>query len=275
MAAPAVIRSGVGFRHCQVLAIAADGYPAATTSLYYEGVQISGAKSLVITDPEPQRFAHAGDDRVHQQDVLPPTEAMSGTITTSKTNDTLDALLTGNLSFDVGQAMMFGIGTDNRGDEKQVILLAYRQTLDTSGGSSDGARRWEFRLFPKAFVVPLASGFEESTPEARTYGLYPQFIAKHAWGADFSTASGEEGFDRAQGLRGISVYKPRLVGFNGFSTDQTYVFNTSYPAADTSKVMVWIDGSQEVPDVVTVTHFILSTTTPADDSNVVCFYEVE
>lgn len=271
MAAPAVIRSGVGFRHLQVLAIAADGYPAATTTIAYEGVTVSGAKTLVLEDPLPRAIDHMGDDRIFQQDVLPPNSAMTGTVNVAKTNDTLDAVLTDDISFSVGEAQLFGIGTDNKGDENQVVVLAFRQTLDTSGGASDGLRRWEGRLFPKAYLIPTETGFDEN-PEDRQYALRPQFATQHVWGVDFSTAV--EGFDRAQGLRAITQYKPKLIAFNGDATVVTFLFPTAYPAADTNKVAVWVDGTLTVPDAVTVTNFELSTATPAADANIVVWYEV-
>ena len=272
MTAPAVIRSGVGFRHCQVLAIAADGYPAASDTNAYAGVEVEGPNTLVITDPEPRRITHAGGDRVFQQDVLPPLEAMSGTITTAKTNDTLDAVLADEISYAIGEAMLFGVGTDKRGDENQVIVLAYKQTLDTSGGSDDGARRWDFRLFPKADMVSLASGFDEN-PESRQYGVYPQFATEHPWGVDFSPSV--EGFDRAQMLRGISVFKPKIVAFEGDGSEVTFVFPTGFPAADVSKIVVWQEGALVTPDAYTVTNLEISTATPADGTNIVVFYEVE
>jgi len=40
MTAPNTRRTSVGFRHCQVLLITSTGYPAATGTTAYEGVQV-------------------------------------------------------------------------------------------------------------------------------------------------------------------------------------------------------------------------------------------
>ncbi len=242
MAAPNTIRSGVGFRWCQVLAMNATGYPAATDTSEYAGLRISGARSLTINDPEPQQIIHLGDDRPFALDVLPPTEPITGELTVSKINDVVDAILTDDVSVTVGETKVFGIGTDNRGDENQVILLAYRQTLDTDPASSAyGSRRWEFRLFPKVFVIPREGGLVEA-PEERMYTVRPQFVKQYPWGVSF--AVGTEGFEQAQGFRGISEFKPRLVAFQASTTAaETFTFSTDFPAQATGKISVWNDGT--------------------------------
>ena len=267
--------SGVGFRHCQVLVLGSDDYPAATDTSAYEGQTISGAKALTINDPEPRRITHAGDDSIFAMDVLPPTEAMSGELRTGKVNDDVDAVLTDTNQVTIGEAKFFGIGTDKRGDEKQVTLLAYRQALDTDPDSGEyGSRRWQFRLFPKAILVPREGSYDEN-PEEMIYTVTPQFINEYPWGVSFTTST--EGFTRAQGLRGVSQYKPKIVAFNGSGSDTTFAFPSAKAAASTSKVKVWVDGTlQEVTTDVTVnTTSLVFTTAPDADANIVAFYEHE
>jgi len=273
MTTPSGIRSGVGFRHVQVLAIASDDYPAATAATVYEGVQISGAKSLTLNDPEPRNIVHAGDDYVFALDVLPPTEPVTGELRTGKVNDTVDALLTGQSSVTIGEAKFFGVGTDKRGQEAQVILLAYRQALETDPASAYyGSRRWEFRLLPKCILTPREGSLDENAEE-RLYTVTPQFVTEYPWGVAFTTAT--EGFVRAQALRGVSEFKPRLVAFKGNNSAATFAFNTSLPAASTAKITVWVDGTVKAAttDYTPLTTAVVFTTAPTTDANIVMFYE--
>lgn len=271
MAAPGTTRSGVGLRHVQILALESDGYPLSTDTTAYTGVTISGARALTIDDPEPQRIVHAGDDRIFAADTLPPTEAISGELRTGKVNDAVDAVLTDDASITIGEMKLFGFGTDNRGNENQVCLLAYRQTVDSNPSSANyGARRWEFRLVPRTYIIPRESGLDEN-PEERMYTVNPQFVTQYPWGVSF--ASGTEGFTQAQGLRGVSEYKPKLSAWKGDNATVTFAFDSDYPAASTDKIEVWVDGSAVTPSTVTTTNFTLSTT-PSTDGEVVAFYEV-
>ena len=135
MAAPSKVRSGVGFRQAQLFSLNSAGYPNATSTAIYEGVQLTGAKTLTIEDPEPRDIIHLGDDRVFQRDILPPDTPVSGELSTGKINDDIEALARADLAFVVGEANFFGVGTGNRGEEYQVGVLAYRQTLDTDPSS--------------------------------------------------------------------------------------------------------------------------------------------
>ncbi|MCL4863862.1 MAG: hypothetical protein KJZ93_30930, partial [Caldilineaceae bacterium] len=180
MAAPNTTRSGVGFRHCAIFALTTAGYPAATSTTIYEGIVPGGVKRLTINDPEPKQIAHKGDDRVFALDSLPADEPITGEMSLGKINDALDAILTGQLSFAVGEAKMFGAGTDKRGFEQQVGMLAYRQVLDTTPGSQQ-LRRWEFRIIPALLAIPRENTWDEN-PEERSYVLRPQVATKHLWG---------------------------------------------------------------------------------------------
>jgi hypothetical protein len=225
---------------------------------------------LTINDPEPQQIVHLGDDRPFALDVLPPTEPITGELTVGKVNDTLDAILTDANTITVGEAKLFGIGHDSAGDENQVAVLCYRQTIDTNpAATSFGSRRWEFRLFPKAYVIPREGGLTPD-PEERIYTVRPQYVKQHVWGLAF--ASGTEGFTQAQGFRGISEYKPRLVSFLGDNSETTFTFDTDYPAQATGKITVWVNGVVDTPDTLATTSFQY-TTAPTTNANVDVFYE--
>jgi len=259
------------------MALNADGYPNATTQTVYEGVTLSGAMSLTLNDPEPQQIIHRGDDRVFALDTLPPSEPISGELTVSKTNDTVDAILTDDKSFDIGEASLFGLGTDKRGDENQVAVLAYRQSLDTDPASGNfGARRWELRLLPKTYVIPRAGGLEQDTSENRSYTVRPQFVKEHLWGEAFSTST--EGFEQAQMLRGISTDKPKVVAWKATKAGKsslTLSFPTASPASATGKIAAWVDGVSTVPDTLATTQIEFTTGVVTTNAMVVAFYETD
>jgi hypothetical protein len=255
----------------QVFTLDTSGYPAATDTSEYAGTQISGARSLTVNDPEPQQIVHVGDDRPFALDVLPPTEPITGELVAGKINDTLDALLSDDNSFTVGEAKMFPFGSDNRGDENQMGILCYRQTIDTNPSSGNfGDRRWEFRLFPRAFVISREGGLTGDAEE-RTYTVRPQYVTKHIWGTTLSTST--EGANQAQGFRGVSVYKPRIVSFLGDNTATDFAFDTAYPAFSTDKIAVWVAGVLTTANITKATTGVQWTTAPTTDAMIVIFYE--
>jgi len=266
------VRSGVGLRYVQVFALAED-YPAATSTTAYEGVSISGARSLSITDPEPRQINHVGDDRLFALDVLPPTEPVTAELRVAKVNDTLDAVLGDDLAFTVGEAQMFGVGTSNRGEEDQVGILAYRQALDTDPTSSSyGTRRWSFYIIPKAIVVSREGSMDDN-PEEKVYSIYPQLTKEHLWGLAFSTAT--EGFLQAQIIRGVSEYKPHIVAWQVADTAAvTLSFPSAYPAQSTSKITVWHDGVLITPGTLATGSIEFAGGSLSTSDYVVCFYEV-
>lgn len=271
MTAPSKIRSGVGFRHVQVISLGADSHPAATDTTYYAGTQVTGARSLTITDPEPQQIVHVGDDRPFALDVLPPTEPITGELTVSKLNDTIDELLSDDKAFVIGEANLFPLGSDSKGDENQVALLCYRQTVDTDPTSADfGSRRWEFRLFPKCYVVTREGGLTPD-PEQRTYTVRPQFVKAHLWGTSLAAAT--EGCEQAQGFRGVCEYKPRIVSFLGDTSTVTFTFETAYPAQATGKIAVYVNGVLQTTGVTKATNQLVFSAAPDTDANIDVFYE--
>jgi len=274
MGTPSGINSGVGFRHAQVLRLDANGIIQASGTTPYEGIRISGAKALTINDPEPQQIIHRGDDSIFALDVLPPTEPISGELRAGKQADTLDAALTNVNAVTVGEASFFPIGTDRRGDENQVMLLAYRQAVDTDPASTTyGKRVWQFRMFPSCYVIPRESGFED-TPEERAYTVRPQFVNKYPWGIGLSTST--EGTVRVQGFRGVAEYKPKVCAYvtDGSKTE----FTLPVAAAGTGKIQAFAvttegTGAAATPDTKT-TAAIQFTTAPTTGSLVV-FYETQ
>jgi hypothetical protein len=235
MTAPTGIRSGVGFRNCVIFALNAAGLPAATATTPYEGVRLSGAKTLTINDVEPRKITHVGDDVIIAIDFLPPVEGMSGELHTGKRNDVVDAVLTGQKAFAAGNIAMFGLGTDKRGYEPQVGLLAYQQANDTDPASVTlGRRVWESRVMPKALLYSRDTGLGDQ-PTDHIYTVVPAIVGAHLWGPAFT--DNIEGHLSAQMFRAESLYKPKLVAWLAEVATTEYLFPVNAQAADTDYIV--------------------------------------
>ena len=264
------IVSAVGLRHVQILLLNSSGYPNATSTTVYEGVTISGAKAFDVTDPDPRRVIHTGDDRVIALDVLPPNEPVTGTLRAGKINFDVDDVISDDKIYTVGAAKMIGLGTDNRGEENQVCLVCYQQAEDTDPASGTfGLRRWFGYMFPKALLYRQASAMNND-PAETVYSINPQYTKKHVWGASFTTTT--EGHEQAQGVSVISEDKPKVVAWLGDTSTTTFALPTDVPAASTATVAVWVDGTVDTNWTITTTN-ISTATAPDTDSVVVAWYE--
>jgi hypothetical protein len=266
MTAPGAERRGVGFRKITLFALDSSGDVAVSGTTAYEGVAVNGAKTLTLEEPESRVITHVGDDRVLDVDSLPPQEGMSGELTISGADDDIDDLVTDRISVSVGNNRLMGMGTDVDGNENQVGLLAYRQTLDASGN-----RKWESRIIPKCLLIPRASGFDD-TPEVSKFSVRPQMSSQHLWGTDF--VSGTEGFTKAQVLRMVSNYQPKLVGFEGDGTTVAFVLPVAAPAVSSDEIAVWVAGVLQTTGVTAATTQITFAATPASGAVIVVLYGV-
>lgn len=272
MAAPSGIRSGVGFRNVVLFGLNVTGTPAATATTPYEGVKMSGAKTLTINDPEPRRMNHVGDDTLITIDVLPPIEALAGELHTGKIDDDVEALVTGQKKFSVGEAALFGVATEKRGYENQVGLLAYRQAQDTDPDSPTfGMRLWDFRIMPKVILYTRDTGFTDQV-EDHTYTVVPAKSGAHLWGTPFALAT--EGFKQAQMVRGVSRGKPKLVAFLADGVASAFNFPVDFPARNTASIVVWKNGTLvSTAMTATVTGITFTAPLPVANDVIVVFYE--
>lgn len=266
MAAKEVV-SGVGVRYGAVFELDSSGLPYQATSAgtLYAGVQVEGIKSLSITDPEPQRITHYGDDYAFAQDSLAPTEVETFTMTTAKTNLTLDSLLESTVNRVYGsgtQVAMRAVNSDNRGNEPQVMSYFYRQALDTKAGSSSfGAlRQWQFRIFPSARISPMSQGMEQTNTD-KTYNATPSPVNQTSWAE--ALTDGNWGALRTSSFEGVMGYQPRIEVGKANGTITTWWLNK--PLQGTDQLFVWLNGSLTTPGTIvtgTAANFIINGTTP-------------
>jgi hypothetical protein len=273
MSAPTGIRSGVGFRNCVIFALDANGYPAATDETPYEGTLISGVRTMSLNDPELRRIPNPGDDGIVGIDTLPPSEAITGELRTGKINDVVDALITGQKAFTVGEATLFGIGTEKRGFENQVAMIAYRQAQDTDPDSPTfGIRFWDFRILPKTILYTRETGYAE-TMEEHIYNVIPAKVTSHIWGTVFTEEV--EGFVQSQLVRGVSSKKPKIVAWKGDGIVKEFLFPAKAQAVSTSKIVAWNNGTAVTVDLTKAVTGLTFTTAPLAGDIIVAFYEVK
>lgn len=279
MAAPNGTWTPVGARHCRIYALdTSNGIiaPGAASATGYAGIWVSGLKGLEITTPEPQQIFHTGDDGVFASDSLPATEAITGNITTGKIDLALHTALTGDKVVTEGERKWRLIGSNNQGSELQVAMLVYQQAVDTTPGSTtEGQRRWSWMILPKVLMIPMESAMG-GTEFTMTYTIRPQFTGSYPWGVKFTTAT--EGAIRAQGVRGISEYKPMLSVWKGDNIITDFNLPLDYPAvsADKMETYVYDAGAGTAAIDATAVHTTADTTPTAkpDSSDIVTvFYE--
>lgn len=272
MATPSGILDAVGLKDLQIFALTSTGYPNATSTTFYEGIDVSGVKELTFNAPESRQIVHVGDDRVFNLDTLPPTEPISGELTVGKINNTVDAALTGQLSFTIGDSKMFGAGTDKQGSEAQVAILAFQQAQEADPADSNYGRRiWQWVMMPKGYLIPKIASMNNN-PAEQAYTIRPQVVNRHLWQIAYSNAT--EGFTQAQIIRGVSEYRPKVVAFLGNNSTTTFTLPTTSPVVSTAaaKMYVAVNGVVSAGYTFT-TSTIVFTTAPTTSAYIVAWYE--
>ena len=276
MAAPSGKNLSVGLRHAQIFALNSDGYPDAQDSTVYDlgypelpvyaGVQLVGAKAFDITLPETRKIVHTGDDRVLQVDQLPSQDGATAELRTARMDYDAYALLTDTLEMTVGEAKIIGMATDKQGNEPQVGMLLFQQSLEADLGT----RVWRSFIIPKALVFPRPGGMSDAATE-HAFSVVPQVVSKHLWGKAFSVLT--EGYTTAQVLEMQTLNKPHIVAFKADGTEDEFLLETTYPAVDVDTMVVWVNGVEQTSGIALATTGITFTSAPANDAIIVVLYE--
>jgi hypothetical protein len=247
-----------------VFELDANGYPAATSTTVYEGVEFEGGKAWTLNTPDVRRISHVGNDRVLGLDFLPPVEGLTAELRVATENQPLNAILMGVTEFTVGEAKMLAWMTENQGSEPDVGLLLYQQSLD----KSTRLRRWRFNIAPKSRCIPALANMDENASEV-PYNVALPPTTNHLWGT--ALADGTEGATEAALIEGMSESRPKIVAWKADGVATSFLFNTDYPAVNVNKMVVWANGVvQSETDAVTGVTFAAP---PADGTMIVCFYE--
>lgn len=248
------IMSGVGARYAVFLPNDPDtGLPHPTTSTQtpYVGVVIEGLKSVSVTEPEPQRITHVGDDRPYAQDTLPSTDFQTFQFTTSKNNMVLDGTLDGSKIRTAGTDAYFRMASnDNKGNEVRGTMWAYRQALNTD--RSDAANFGKKRLYhsyvwPSVQISRQTASFEAAGVDI-TYDGTPTNVRKVPWSDALDTT--DWGVTEGAMLEGSTRYHPRFNSWYGNGT--IGIWNLSHPPVDSNHIMVWAGTEGSVVPVIAV-----------------------
>jgi len=267
------IASGAGLRHVRAWLIDTSGYPSGdqSGSNGYDGIRLEGVKSFQAALPDTQTIRHTGDDRVFAQDQLPPTEMETATITTGKTNQTVDAVLQGTSIETVGEVKMDAVFTDQAGFEPQVCVYGWRQALKTGAGdAAAGARQYITYIYPSARITPKGGTMAEQSADENQYSVVPTVVTKPPWGKAFTL--GSNGFTEATKLRVISdnpLMIERHTGDNSIAT-----FNLQFAPISVAKTTCFVDGVEVTVNSVDVSGKTMTlAAAPGTDAVVVTLYE--
>ncbi len=256
----------MGFRFGYIFELNANGRPKATGVTAYEGIPFQGAQAFTLNFPESQRITHYGEDRPLASAFLPSKDPVTGELRSAVDNLDLDAVLSGNKKFEVGEAAMLAAQTDNQGNEPVVGGLFYQKSLDLSTKRA----RWRSFLLPSIIVQPIPSGFAEGSESAR-YPIICNPSSAHLWGTPMTLNI--EGALEAAVFRGMTEGKPKLVAFLGDGTTTVFPLPTSAPALSTDKIVVVKNGTEVTSGITLATTGVTFAVAPALNDDIDVFYE--
>lgn len=238
------IVSGVGARYAEAFILdTITGLPAVAfnSGTLVGGTLIEGIKSFTYNNPASQLIQHYGQDRAFAQDSLPPTAVGSFTITTAKTNLSLDAFTEGTKVAVLDTVVQARAGnTDKRGNEPQLFVSTFRQALDTQQGSSTFGklRQWHMAVIPSTRIVNALQGFEQLA-SVKTYEGIPTPVATTPWNQTFDATTW--GATQAEYVELTTDYKPVWAFGQGNGTLTTFALPKA--PIDTAHTHVWVNGT--------------------------------
>jgi hypothetical protein len=258
------ITSGAGLRKARVFALDANGVPT-------QVIDVTGVKAITLNVPENQIIVHVGDDQAFAQDFLPPNTLPSGSFTTAKANQTLDALLSNTLVDTIGETEMDGQFTDKAGYEIDAMMEYHRQALVTQPGDADfGSRRWQNFWVMRSRITPQGNSPDQGSDDVNNYQMVPTPAIETPWGVTFSEE--DNGFGRAVRVRTTSEYPQMLDTFTGNNTVTDFVVN--YTPISVAKTKAWVNGVlTAVSSVTPSTKTVTFSPAPANVADVRILYE--
>lgn len=256
----------VGLKSAIIFQLNSSSLPNVSGSTAYEGLEVIGPKAWSLTNPEARKINHVGNDRVLAIDYLPPTEGASAELRVAANDIPVNAVLSSVTAFQSGEREMMAWNSDEQGNEPNLGLLLYQQSLD----SATKVRRYRFHLIPSARIITSPGSMDENPAEER-YMVAPNPTTKHLWGTAF--ASGTEGVTEASIVEGQSENRPCIVGFEGNASTVEFLFPTDKQATATAKIVVWVDGVLQSSGITLATDGVTFDVAPASAAVIVVFYE--
>lgn len=267
--------SSVGLQHVRVALRDTDGafsIPAGqAVATAYAGLHISGANALTVEIPEPQRVPAAGDDRVYYTFQLPPDEAVTGELVTTKENTEVHALITGTNVWGSDPIRKIGFATDVQGDEPALFLWGRRRAVDTRPGSSNfGQKCWEMWIFPNALGTPRPGTAERGNVGEMTYSIVANDSTTDEHSEAFTTAT--HGFTAAPFMKILCQGKPMLDEWEGDGSQLTFNLSESTGPLSGTTPEVYVDGVRDFAPTV-ASGVVTFSVAPSDGAKIICLYE--
>lgn len=269
MTAPSGNQLAVGARSGFIFELDANGYPAATSTTVYEGLELKGLKAGDLNVPNPRVITHSGNDRALANDFLPSLEPITGEIRTANLGMGLNSTVMNVNQYTVGDMTFMPWGTDQQGQEIDVALILFQQSLDTDLK----LRRYRTIIAPRTRAIPLSSGMNENANEQR-YQIVTNPASKQVWGATLTSAT--EGATEAAFHEGMATYRPKLVAWKANGTEDNFLFPTNRPCADivTPKFAIWDNGAPVLAaDYTLAADGVTFDTAPTTGHIIVALYE--
>jgi hypothetical protein len=275
------VSTGIGLRHVRIgLRNSEDGVmelPSThTVGTAYPGIQLSGATTLTLNAPEPERVPAPGDDRIYHTFHGPPTEGWTGELVTTKQDLDGIAMVTGATKW--GESSLFegiAMGTDKEGDEPDLILWAQRQAADTDPESSSfGETIWEAFELVCVKMTPMPASKEKSTVGEHRYAITLQQAARRITGESFDETN--YGCTKATFFPVVSKTGKVFYDFDQGNGTETEFVLTHTPTSATD-IKVYVAGTDEPTgwslDVGTKT--VTFTSAPDDGDSIVFLYSTD
>lgn len=267
--------SSVGLQHVRVALRDTDGtieLPSGqAVATAYNGLHVSGAQALSVEVPEPQRVPVAGDDRVYYTFQLPPDEAVTGELRTTKENTEVHALVTGTNQWGSDPIRKVGFATDVQGDEPPLFMWGRRRAVDARPGSANfGQKCWEMWVFLNALATPRPSAAERGNVGEMVYAVVANDSNTDEHGESFTVAT--HGFTAAPFIKIITQGKPMLDAWEGDGAETEFNLSQSSGPLSGTTPEVYVDGARDFSATV-ASGVVTFGSAPSNGAKIICLYE--
>jgi len=258
----------VGLRYGSAFQLNSDALPMAPNTTVYEGLQFKGAKAWELTVPTPRVIVHTGDDRVQATDYLPSLDAATGILRISRYDLGINSILMNVNSFFIGEAQAMPWWTDQQGEEADVALFLYQQSLE----GTNKIRNWRSFLIPSARAIATPPGMTDS-PQDVVYNVAINPVSEHLWGTALAAAT--EGVLEMGILEMHTEKQPWFVAWKANGAETNFTFHANRQAVSTAKIDgVWNNGTDVSGTVTKATTGITFGVAPTLNNIICCLYEL-
>lgn len=235
----------------------------------YYGLRAQGALGLTPTPAAPNRVPVMGDDLLQHTFNLAPRENLTGELRLSKNDFDVIAMLTGVTVFGSGDIKKVAIGTDNQGDEDDIVVWGYREAaLGDDDLTTYGNKRWELIYFPNCRLSLRGNPWQDQQASEITWDMLANHSRVDELGA--TLVAGTHGCTKAPCILAHFTYKPWIDVFTGDGSETDFTITQASDVVSAT-VQCYVNG---VSVAFTETSGVVTpTVTPSDGDDIVIEYE--